>query len=197
MSGADESRTEAPADAAVVARVLAGDVEAFATIVRRYQRQVLALGIRFLRVREEAEDFAQEVFLQAFRRLGSWRGTGRFYSWLIRIAYTHGSRRARQRYAVDALGEAAAVDPAPTPEEQAQREEARQAVLRAMRRLPRRYADCIGLYFFFGLSYQEVSEVTQYPLNTVRSHIRRARHALARELAPYAAANPEGSHDVP
>lgn len=198
MSTADEEMEGPQTDATVVAAVRAGDVNAFESLVTRYQRQVLALGLRFLRSREDAEDFVQEVFLQAFRKLHTWKGTGRFYSWLMRIAYTRGARRKDGRPPHEALAEPVTVDPSVAPDECAEREEARRAVLAAMRRLPPRYGDCIGLYYFFGLSYKEVSEVTHYRLNTVRSHIRRAKRMLAEELAPYAETPADRSdHDVP
>lgn len=166
----------------IVDLVRDGETGAFAVLVDRYQRQVLSLGYRFLRRREDAEDFAQEVFLQAFRRLSTFRATGRFYSWLMRIAYTWGTRVLRRRADYEALGERPMPDPAPGPDETFDRVESKRLVVDAIRALPRRYADCIGLYYFFELSYQEVSDVTGHPLNTVRSHIRRAKRLLAERL---------------
>jgi RNA polymerase sigma-70 factor (ECF subfamily) len=198
MSGADEKPSGGEPDERTVDQVLAGDTEAFATLVERYQRPVLALGIRFFRGREDAEDFVQEVFLQAFRKLHTFRRTGRFYSWLMRIAYNHGYRLVRRRPSYDSLGERELPDQDHTPHEAAERHDVRRAVLEAIRRLPARFADCIGLYFFFELSYQEVSDMTGYPLNTVRSHIRRAKLMLADRLRDEIAfpASPGESREV-
>jgi RNA polymerase sigma-70 factor, ECF subfamily len=188
MSATDDARTAARDDggiddAEIVDRVRSGDIDLFALLVARYQRQVLALGYRFHRTREDAEDFAQDVFLQAFRKLDTFRGTGRFYSWLMRIAYNRGSRRACDRPRCDSAAAAPVVDPDPRPDEALERAEARDAVAGAVAQLPPRYADCIELYFFFDLSYEEVSAVTGFTLNTVRSHIRRAKLLLADRLS--------------
>lgn len=182
MSATDEAPAAADDDGRIVDRVRSGEVDAFAVLVSRYQRPVLSLGYRFFRAREDAEDFAQEVFLQAFRRLETFRSSGRFYSWLMRIAYNHGSRVARSRPPFDCQRPAQPIDPAPRPDEALERAQARRAVADAVGRLPARYADCIELFFFFDLSYQEVSAVTGFPLNTVRSHIRRAKLLLVDRL---------------
>ena len=181
--GATDDAPSGTLDDETVDRVRSGDVDAFELLVAKYQRQVRALGYRFFRTREDAEDFAQEVFLQAYRKLDTFRGTGRFYSWLMRIAYNRGCRQVGAGPRFAAPVDEPIVDPAPQPDEAFERARARRAVADAVARLPERYGDCVGLYFFFGLSYQEVSDVTRYPLNTVRSHIRRAKLLLAERLA--------------
>ncbi|MFP4113880.1 MAG: RNA polymerase sigma factor [Spirochaetota bacterium] len=199
MSGTDDSRACAEPDEQIVARVLRGDVEPFSVLVSRYQRPVLALGLRFFRSREDAEDFVQEVFLQAYRKLNTFKQTGRFYSWLMRIAYNRGSRTLRRCRDFESIGEFSPPDGDLTPDAMLERREARDAVVSAIRKLPERFADCIGLYYFFELSYKEVSEVTGFALNTVRSHIRRAKFLLARELQDHAVypAGPGGTYDMP
>ena len=182
MSGIGDGVPACRSDEEIVERVCGGETAEFAILVDRYQQPVLGLGYRFFRRREEAEDFAQEVFLQAFRRLSTFRATGRFYSWLMRIAYTWGTRVLRRRADYEALGERPMPDPAPGPGEAYERAESKRLVADAIRALPRRYADCIGLYYYFELSYQEVSDVTGLPLNTVRSHLRRAKRLLADRL---------------
>lgn len=185
MSRTDEELPDALPDESIVRRVLAGENEAFATIVLRYRRQILALGRRFFRHAEDAEDFTQEVFVRAFRNLASFRGTGRFFSWLMRIAYTLGARTLRRRPRHDSLGELPLAADEPGPQHRLLLAESRTAVRDAVRQLPARYADCVELYFFFDLSYQEVSDVTGIPLNTVRSHLRRAKLLLAERLTEH------------
>src|SRR5258707_4189553 len=74
-----------PSDAELLAAFGAGDVRAFETLVRRYQRPVLAIARRFARDQDDAEDLAQRAFINAGQRAGGWRG-GAFKSWLFRIA---------------------------------------------------------------------------------------------------------------
>ena len=182
MGAGDDEAAGAGDDKTIVSRVRDGNTNAFAKLVDRYQRQVLALGYRFFRDREEAEDFAQEVFLQAFRKLDTFEGTGRFFSWLMRIAYTMGGRKAGRATKPEAYNWERLVDPAPRPDQALERTEAKRAVVEAIQQLPEGYADCIALYFFFDLTYEEVGVVTGFPLNTVRSHIRRGKRLLAAYL---------------
>src|SRR5215831_3115348 len=82
-------------DAADAARVIAGDLSAFEGIVLRWQQRLINLGWRFCRDRTMAEDMAQEVFLKAFRSLGSFRGESAFSTWLISIAVNTYRSRVR------------------------------------------------------------------------------------------------------
>lgn len=171
-------------DAEAVRLVLAGDVEAFAGIVRRNQNRLLAFGRRFFRNLADLEDFVQEVFLQAFRKLDTYRQESRFTSWLLAIAYRLAVRQMRkhadyQTVELDDLG-----DRRHNPEHAAMRREAGRVVLQAMRALPDRFATCLDLFFFFGQTYAEISDTTGHPVNTVRSHIRRAKEMLRTQLAP-------------
>ena len=83
-------------DAAAVEQVMNGDVEAFNGIVRRNQGRLLSFARRFFRNIQDAEDFVQEVFLQAFRRLSTYRGDSAFASWLLAIAYNLAVRVKRR-----------------------------------------------------------------------------------------------------
>lgn len=175
-------KTSVVTDSQLVAQVTSGDIDAFSHIVDRYQAPVLAMGLRFLRNREAAEDYAQEVFLRAFRSLGTYRGEARFYSWLMRVAYhmaidANGARRRDQ-----SLGEVEIADSSRTPEQQLLYRQTAEAVREAIRELPAHHAVCIDLYFFFDLRYEEISTMTGFPMNTIKSHIRRAKAKLRMSL---------------
>ncbi len=170
-------------DVADVKRVLAGDTAAFAGIVRRHQGVLLAFGRRFFPNGADVEDFVQEVFLQAYRRLATFRGEGRLRSWLLGIAYNHAVRIRRSRVEYALPDETAVEDHTADPERTVLRREACRTVVRAMRRLPQRLAACLDLYFFFGMTYDEISRATGHPVNTVRSHIRRAKQRLRDALS--------------
>jgi len=74
-------------DNELVRRVLDGDLAAYRTIVERHQGRLFYIGLKFLHSNEDAEDFAQEAFLRAYERLGSYRGSGSFSAWLYRVAF--------------------------------------------------------------------------------------------------------------
>lgn len=175
---------ESDPDQVIVARVLEGDLEAFRVLVDRYQRQVYRLGLRFFRCREDAQDYLQEVFLKAFENLRQYRGTGRFYSWLMGIAFNHGKDRSRKAVPSPLFFEdGEPPDPASGPEARALGEMARRELRTAVEGLPGTAAACIDLFFFFGLRYREVSVLVGIPTNTVKSHVLRAKQRLRKRLS--------------
>jgi RNA polymerase sigma-70 factor, ECF subfamily len=182
--------TESDPDLVIVARVQEGNVEAFRVLVDRYTWQVYRLGLRFLRCREEAQDYVQEVFLKAFENLRQYRRSGRFYSWLMGIAFNHGKDLVRKPAPPGQLSmqpslpdEVEPPDAASGPEARALREIARRELCGAVEGLPEHVATCIDLYFFFGLTYNEVGELVGIPTNTVKSHVLRAKQRLRKRLA--------------
>jgi RNA polymerase sigma-70 factor, ECF subfamily len=181
--------SQAEADRSDVQRVLDGDVDSFAGLVNRHQRRLLAFGRRFFRNHHDAEDFVQEVYVRTYQKLDSFRGEGRFFSWLMSIAYNLAVRTAGRRVQLDSIDELSVPSEQETPAEAVERREAAQAVVDAMRALPPRYRVCVDMHFFFGLSYLEISDSTGYPLNTVRSHIRRAKLLLKEQLTESAGGN--------
>ncbi len=170
------------ADVDIVKRVVQGETELFRHIVTRYQRRVIAMGMRFLHNREASEDYAQEVFIRVYRNLHTFRGESRFYSWLMRIAYHMAIDASASRKRTDSLGDFEPQDGADTPEQQLLRRQAAGAIRDAMKELSPYHAVCIDLYFFFDLRYEEISNMTGYPLNTVKSHVRRAKVKLRQIL---------------
>ncbi len=171
-----------PSDFTIVERVLAGDVDAYRDIVNRYQRQVYRLGFRFHRAVEDIQDYVQEVFLKAYLRLSQFRQRGRFYSWLMRIAYTQGIDRVERRSVETVPEECAPPDPAAGTEDQAIWSLVCDELRAAVAGLPRQVARCVELFYFFDLTYDEVSRVTGIGVNTVKSHVFRARRELRRRL---------------
>jgi len=170
------------ADEDIIDRVLDGDPEAFSTLVRRYQRRMLRLGYGFFRNRDEAEDFAQDVFLKAYAGLAGFKGRSSFSTWLTRIAYNTGinAKRKAGRY------EPLEYDPVDarslSPEDAHLRNETAAALGKAMAGLPERYAVCLDLYFREGLKYEDICEVTGFPVNTIKSHVFRAKRELRMAL---------------
>ena len=182
-------------DAKLVEMVQRGDRAAFNVLVQKYQHKVLKLITRYVRDPVEAEDIAQEAFIKAYRALPSFRGESAFYTWLYRIAANTAknvlvsSRRRLVDYDLDLqdpddYAAQAILKDSDTPEGMLLTEEIRQTVTEAMRQLPDDLREAITLRELEGLSYEEIAEVMECPVGTVRSRIFRAREAIDKKLRP-------------
>ncbi len=182
-------------DAKLVEMVQRGDKAAFNVLVLRYQHRVLKLVTRYLRDPVEAEDIAQEAFIKAYRALPSFRGESAFYTWLYRIAANTAknvlvsSRRRLVDYNLDMqdpedYAAQVLLKDSDTPEGMLLTEEIRQTVTAAMQQLPDDLREAITLRELEGLSYEEIAEVMECPVGTVRSRIFRAREAIDKKLRP-------------
>lgn len=176
---------EVTSDEAVAAAVLGGNAEAFRLLVERYERQITGMGRGFLRNAEEAADFAQDVFLKAFRALGQFEGRSRFSTWLYRIAYTSALNRVNRRKEYRSLSEQEQAGAYRTPEEEHMKNIVGGAVRKAVSELPEKYRVCLDLFFFYGRSYDEIRLITGYPVNTIKSHVFRAKKLLREKLKDY------------
>ena len=174
-------------DEFIVSQITSGQKDLFRLLVRRYSRPVYGMGMSFFRNAEDASDFVQEVFLKVYRSLPRFEGRSRFSTWLYKIAYNTAVNGVTRRREVQAdfhsLAELAGgpVD-GDTPERQAIRGAARDAVLASLRELPERYRVCVDLSFFYDCSYREIEAITGFPVNTVKSHVFRAKKLLREKL---------------
>jgi len=173
-------------DGELVRRVLSGDADAYRTVVERHQARILYMGLKFFRRREDAEDFAQEVFLRAYEKLSLYGGTGSFAAWLYRLAYRlavngwHGARAAME---ADVLDEETVAAGDRSVEEALESGEAAHWVEEAVKGLPARYALILRMRYYDGLGYGEIAEILDMPLNTVKSHVFRAKEIIRSRLA--------------
>jgi len=174
--------SQEPSDEEAIGRVLDGDTEAFAVLVRRHRQRVRRLGMSFFRDEEEADDFTQDVFVKAYTALASFKGKSLFSTWLLRIAYNTAINSKKRRRETVWLDPEAEIPGAPGVDVSHLREETAAAVREAMAELPERQAICIELYFFYDLKYSEISEVTGFPVNTIKSHVFRAKRILRERL---------------
>jgi RNA polymerase sigma-70 factor, ECF subfamily len=177
----------------VLARVAAGEVEAFALLVFAHQQRLLRLAERLLGDVEEAKDAVQEVFLKAFRKAGDFRPRGQVYTWLYRIAVNHCLNRLRRRRLVrfarlgptpaGTSGEPAApeLDPpdgAPSPEDALAARRQWAATRRAIESLPVNQRAVLVLVRFEGLSYREAAAALGITEGAVESRLFRAMRRL-------------------
>jgi len=179
---ADESGLD---DQLVVSQIVTGQKDLFRLLVRRYERAVYGMGLGFFRNPEDASDFAQEVFLKVYRSLPRFEGRSRFSTWLYKIAYNTAINRVNRGKEYRSLAEKEEEDlisGGDTPERALLRSAAREAVRKALEELPERYRICVDMYFFYERSYQEIEEITGFPVNTIKSHVFRAKKLLREKL---------------
>jgi RNA polymerase sigma-70 factor (ECF subfamily) len=178
------------ADEILISRIVAGERDLYRILIERHQQQVFSLGLSFFKNADDAADFTQEVFLKAYTGLSGFQGRSRFSTWLYRIAYNTGINSLKRRQEFTSLAfeteeEAEAYEPPAQVNVEAEllRKYAMEALRDAMRTLPERFRICLELYFFYDCSYEEIGVITAFPLNTVKSHIFRAKQLLKERLA--------------
>ena len=176
-----------PREAEWIAAAKKGDQDAFAALVRQYEKRVFALTTRLCGSAEDAQDAAQEAFLAAWQGLPFFRGDASFATWLYRL--THNAcmdlLRREQRHAA-AAGPSLddeelsfeVSDPGEGPQEAAERAELRQAIQRGLQTLPEGYRAALVLRELHQLSYDEIARATDTDLGTVKSRISRGRKQL-------------------
>ncbi len=176
-----------PSDQELVMRVRQGEQQAYGDLVRRYQVSVFNLCYRLLGERTLAEDMAQEAFLRGYQRLETFDASRSFGPWIHRVAVnlclTHRKKRTPTLVPLQPEMDAASGEPRP-PEARAEAHEEARRVRRALRELSDIQRAVIELRHFQGLKYEEIAETLNLPLNTVKSHLRRARKVLAQHLTP-------------
>jgi RNA polymerase sigma-70 factor (ECF subfamily) len=184
----DRSLDDALADNEIVEIILSGDAESYRLLIERHEKKVFAMGRGFFRNKDEARDFTQEVFLKAFHALPRFEGRSSFATWLFRIAYNQAvnGKRGLKEYLSLADSEDAAVSEAVSfdmPEHNLLKKNIKEAVRKAVQELPEKYRICIDLSFFYELTYEEIARITAFPVNTVKSHILRAKRILREKLS--------------
>jgi RNA polymerase sigma-70 factor (ECF subfamily) len=189
----------ADADALLVDRAQRGDKHAFEMLVIKYQRRVARLISRMVRDADLVDDVAQETFIRAYRALPQFRGDSAFYTWLYRIAVNTAKRALVERKRDPLVSESMLVsqddgeEPSrvenelsdgETPEAQLASKQIAATVNAAIDALSEDLRQAIVLREIEGLSYEEIADVMNCPIGTVRSRIFRAREAIATRLRP-------------
>lgn len=197
-----EARPGAPADddGPLVAAAQAGDVDAFDTLVRRHQDRVYNQAWRLLGDHDEASDLVQEVFIRVYRKIHLYRGDAAFSTWLYRVTHNLAKNRWKQR---ERQGRSRTIsldqphtdadddrpldrpDEAPSPRAQAEGREMLALLEEQLQGLGFEHRQILLLRFVENLSYEEIAEVLDTNLGTVKSRICRARQELRRRMAPY------------
>lgn len=182
-------------DQQLVERVQQGDKNAFNLLVQKYQNKVMSLISRYVRNQADVGDVAQEAFIKAYRALPNFRGESAFYTWLYRIAVNtaknHLVAQGRRAPANDIdAGDAEYYDGSDalkefaSPECLMMSEEIQKVIFDTLDTLPEELKMAISLRELDGMSYEEIANVMECPVGTVRSRIFRAREAIDKKLRP-------------
>lgn len=186
-------------DLLLVQRTVAGDQRAYELLVIKYQRRIERLIGRMVRDTDLVEDIAQETFIRAYRALAQFRGEAQFYTWLYRIAVNTAKKTLADLRRDPLVTETALrsnddedetssveneLTSAETPETVLAAKEIAAAVNHAMEALPEELRQAVALREIEGLSYEEIAQVMNCPIGTVRSRIFRAREAISARVKP-------------
>ncbi|MBX9812428.1 MAG: RNA polymerase sigma factor RpoE [Burkholderiales bacterium] len=183
-------------DQQLVERAQRGDKHAFELLVSKYQRKLGRLLSRFIRDTTEVEDVTQEAFIKAYRGLPTFRGDSAFYTWLYRIGINTAKnylvaigRRAPTTTDFDSEDAESFEDgdqlrDLNTPENQMMSRQVAETVNQTLEQLPEELRTAITLREIEGLSYEDIANIMNCPIGTVRSRIFRAREAIAEKLRP-------------
>ena len=183
-------------DLALVRRVQAGEKAAFDILVLKYQHKIIKLVMRFLSDHSEAQDVTQDAFIKAYKALPKFRGDSAFYTWLYRIAvntaknYLVSRGRRPRNYSGVKLksGEDDNFDPSmlltstDTPDRLAMTAELKEAIYAAISALPEDLRVAVSLREYEGMSYEDIAQIMDCPIGTVRSRIFRARESIEKHI---------------
>lgn len=175
-------------DARLIESTLRGDPEAFAGLVRKYQQRLFSALVAATGDADEAEELTQEALVQAFSKLGTFRQASAFYTWLYRIAFNSLISHRRKQERVVSLEQSLTPagrhfpDPRPPAGDRLEHEERRDKLQRALQAISEEHRHILVLREIEGCDYDEMAEILQVAVGTVRSRLHRARDRLREAL---------------
>ena len=183
----------ASSDEAIVKRVQEGDVNAYNILVIKYQHKVLQIISKFVGNSADASDVAQESFIKAYKAINTFRGESSFYTWLYRIVvnaaktYLESNSKHQNHLDVDAeefesVDKQGALTYKDTPDRIIESQELQQVIFDAMAELPEELRQAITSREVEGMSYEDMADLMNVPVGTVRSRIFRARQFIEERM---------------
>ena len=180
-------------DKQLIERIQRGDKRAFDILTLKYQHKIVSLVSRYINDADEVMDVVQDTFIKAYRALPRFRGDSAFYTWLYRIAINtaknHLVSRSRRPPDTDIdvdgefQGDSVVLMDVGGPENVMAKDQLGKVIFSAIDELPEELKVAVTLREFEGLSYEEIAEVMECPIGTVRSRIFRAREAIEKRIA--------------
>jgi len=181
-------------DRALVRRVQRGDASAFNDLILKYEKIVFNFAYRLTQNYDDANDVAQDAFIRAYNAINSFRGDAAFSTWIFRITTNVflDERKRRRAHPQQSLDEYASQeeqregmqveDPGPTPEDIVTEKDRQRILAEAVQSLPQYQRTMVVLYHQQQKSYEEIAEIMELPIGTVKSRLNRARIALKEKL---------------
>ena len=189
-----KKETNKEADLALVRRAKKGDYRAFDLLVLKYQSRIVSIAFKFVKEIQLAEDISQEAFIKAYRSIDSFREESAFYTWLYRITANTAKnylvskgRRKESSISEMSISENEDFFELPTndsPEQILMAQSLKDTIHDALSNLPEDTRTALSLREFEGLNYEEIAEIMNCPVGTVRSRIFRGREALENLISP-------------
>lgn len=176
-------------DAQLVTLAQAGESAAFGLLVQKYQNKIANVLTRYISEPADVSDLAQDVFIRAYRSLSGFRQESSFYTWLFRIAVnmaktyhsSQGRRSDIERPMLDVEAKTSWVEHA-SPERLLACEQLKKVVFDTIEQLPDELKAAVTLREVDGLNYEEIAQILECPIGTVRSRIHRAREAIDKQI---------------
>ncbi|HOF13266.1 MAG TPA: sigma-70 family RNA polymerase sigma factor [Spirochaetota bacterium] len=165
-------------DEHIIQQILKGNQELFKIIIQRYEQLVYSLGMRFFKNHDDASDFTQEVFVKVYGNLYSFKGTASFKTWMMKVCYNHAVNKIAQMQNNNTTEYHDTIADTSEPLNIFMKNELGELLEQAINALPPAYKVCIDLYFYAGLPFKEISGITGYPVNTIKSYVFRAKQHL-------------------
>ena len=189
-----KKQTNKEADLALVRRAKKGDYRAFDLLVLKYQSRIVSIAFKFVKEIQLAEDISQESFIKAYRSIDSFREESAFYTWLYRITANTAknylvSKGRRKESSISDLSISENEDffelpNNDSPEQILMAQSLKNTIYDALSGLPEETRTALSLREFEGLNYEEIAEIMNCPVGTVRSRIFRGREALENLISP-------------
>jgi RNA polymerase sigma-70 factor (ECF subfamily) len=170
-------------DEALVIQIQQGQQAVFRELMQRWQHRIFTFCVRNLGERPLAEEAAQEIFIKVYRNIQSFRNEAKFSTWIYRIAHNHcinvnARHHRRQRHQHTSLDDMEHTLSAPEPTNHLEHQDLQASIQAALDRLPEEYKSLLILRDIQDCTYEEIAEITQLNLGTIKSRIHRARKAI-------------------
>lgn len=175
-------------DKFLVKEAIQGNSVAFSQLIFLYKKRIIAVGRRFFSNQNDIDDFLQEVFIKIYENLKSYKGNSRFSTWITRIAYNTAinfKTRTKISENLSEETESKLYSHYDSPEDEEIKKVTKLAIKSAVENLPEKYEKCIEFYFYNNMTYEEISNITQIPVNTVKTYVFRAKKELYKKLKDY------------